>query len=208
MALVVNCAHFLLCRSAEPEVTHSALMAQRIGCVREDGVGHRCSGGRSGSRRCAPGDVVIVLSSDAAPYAQAEAGFRDGFAKQSSILRTVRLEGVAKNGIDATIRKDQALLSRLERRPPIGCTYRFQQKYRWPTAWFQIQQGRGSVMAMPPMGSAPTCRWATRWLIQEAAPQRQDVVFYTDPTPPKDSVGGNCPGRFARWLVVARGRGG
>ena len=49
------------------------------------------------------GEIVIVLSSDAAPYAQAQAGLNKQFAEQKRETRTVALPDVSKKGLDATI---------------------------------------------------------------------------------------------------------
>ncbi|MGA3066391.1 MAG: ABC transporter substrate binding protein [Tepidisphaeraceae bacterium] len=51
------------------------------------------------------GEVVIVLSGDATPYLQAEAGFRDEFAGKRDV-RTVQLRDVSAGGVEETIGKN------------------------------------------------------------------------------------------------------
>lgn len=51
------------------------------------------------------GEVVVVLSGEAGPYANAEAGFRAEFVDPKSSVRTVLLKDVAEKGADATIGK-------------------------------------------------------------------------------------------------------
>jgi putative ABC transport system substrate-binding protein len=50
-------------------------------------------------------DVVIVLSGDASPYAQAENGFRTKFADQNSSMRSIQLSDVMSKGIEQAIGK-------------------------------------------------------------------------------------------------------
>jgi putative tryptophan/tyrosine transport system substrate-binding protein len=49
------------------------------------------------------GDVVIVLSGDNAPYAQAEMGLKKQFADQKRQTRSVTLQDVSSKGLDATV---------------------------------------------------------------------------------------------------------
>jgi putative tryptophan/tyrosine transport system substrate-binding protein len=56
------------------------------------------------------GDVVIVLSGDAVPYAQAEKGLKKQFTEQKRETRTVTLQDVSKKGVDATVGKNADLV--------------------------------------------------------------------------------------------------
>jgi putative tryptophan/tyrosine transport system substrate-binding protein len=51
------------------------------------------------------GDIVIVLSSDAAPYAQAEGGFKTKFIDPNSSVRSILLSDVTDQGMDAALGK-------------------------------------------------------------------------------------------------------
>jgi len=50
-------------------------------------------------------DIVIVLSGDAAPYAQAEGGFKTKFAEENSSIRTILLSEVTDKGIEESLGK-------------------------------------------------------------------------------------------------------
>jgi putative ABC transport system substrate-binding protein len=52
---------------------------------------------------CRGGEIVIVLSGEAAPYSQAEAGFKAAVADRKKETRTIQLKDVQTKGIDATI---------------------------------------------------------------------------------------------------------
>jgi putative ABC transport system substrate-binding protein len=55
-------------------------------------------------------DVVIVLSSDAAPYVQAEAGFKSAFAADAPSFHEVFLNQLRDTGIDANIAPDPGVV--------------------------------------------------------------------------------------------------
>lgn len=63
-----------------------------------------------GSSTARARDAVIVLSSDAAPYVKAEAGFRAAFAGDAPSFRQVHLSQINDNGIDATIGHDAGVI--------------------------------------------------------------------------------------------------
>jgi putative tryptophan/tyrosine transport system substrate-binding protein len=56
------------------------------------------------------GDIVIVLSGDAAPYAQSETGLKKTFAEQKRPTRTLALQDVSTKGLDATVGKNADLV--------------------------------------------------------------------------------------------------
>jgi putative tryptophan/tyrosine transport system substrate-binding protein len=56
------------------------------------------------------GEVVIVLSSDAAPYGQAETGLEQQFGEQKRDTRTVSLKDITGKGLDATVGRNADLV--------------------------------------------------------------------------------------------------
>ena len=53
---------------------------------------------------------MIVLSGDAAPYAQAETGLKRQFGEQKRETRTVSLQDLMSQGLDATVGKNAELV--------------------------------------------------------------------------------------------------